>query len=255
VVRDTGNRIAPACDYSGVDCQNAREAISALLDDEGSDVPGWVLDEHLDSCADCRRWESAAHAVTRTARLRPLRPASGGSDAVVAAVLARSRPPRRPTSLTFARLGLVAVGIVQAAITLPELLFGRDHAAPVHVAHEMGAFAMALAAGFLIAAWKPDRARGMHALVGVAAALLVVTAALDLLHGRTDIGDEAPHLLAIIGWLLLGRLAAATPSPAADPAWSRLPVNRSAIGRRAPSGIGATDPRPQATEAGDRRAG
>ncbi|HEY5014390.1 MAG TPA: hypothetical protein VIK61_17030, partial [Acidimicrobiia bacterium] len=114
----------------------------------------------------------------------------------------------------------------------PVLLYGRDHTAPVHVAHETGAFAMALAVGFVVAAWRPDRARGMQALVGAAVALLVVTAALDLLHGRTDMGDEAPHLLAIAGWLLLVRVAVATPAPTVDLSRSRVPTVRAARGRR-----------------------
>jgi peptidoglycan/LPS O-acetylase OafA/YrhL len=131
-------------------------------------------------------------------------------------VLARSRPPRRPSVLTLVRGALALVGLAQVAIAAPLLLSGHDHAAPEHVAHEMGAFAMALGFGFLLAAWKPDRARGMHGLVGVAAVLLVVTAAVDLAHGRTDFGDEAPHVFAVVGWLLLGWLAVATPSRAAE---------------------------------------
>src|SRR5262249_54494357 len=90
-------------------------------------------------------------------------------------------------------------------------------------------------------AWKPDRARGMHALVGAAAVLLVITAAIDLAHGRTDFGDEAPHLLAVAGWLLLGRLAAATPSPAAAVGRSR-PLGGGPLGaggRRARAGMAA----------------
>lgn len=215
-----------------MNCQAAREAISALLDNEDPGVPGWVLDEHVAACADCRRWQDAAHDVTRSSRLGPARPVSVGPDELVAAVLEHSRPPRRPTSLTLARAGLVAVGITQAAITLPVLVYGRDQSAPVHVAHEMGAFAMALAVGFVVAAWKPDRARGMQTLVGAAVVLLVVTALLDLLHGRTDMGDEVPHLLAVVGWLLLVRVAVATPAPTADPSWSRAPTLRAVRGRR-----------------------
>jgi predicted anti-sigma-YlaC factor YlaD len=218
-----------------VNCQSAREAISALLDDEDPGIPGWVIDDHLEHCAACRRWQSEAHAVTRTARLGPVRPINVGSDELISAVLEHSRPPRRPTSLTWARAGLVAVGAAQVAITAPLLLFGRDHAAPEHVAHEVGAFAIALGVGFLVAAWKPDRARGMQAVVGVTATLLVVTALLDLLHGRTDVGDEAPHLLAVAGWLLLSRVAVATPSPTSDPNWSLAPV-RAVTARRLPVG-------------------
>jgi predicted anti-sigma-YlaC factor YlaD len=235
-----GNRTGTPIDYLVVRCQTAREAISALLDGEDPGVEGWALDDHVLACADCRRWQSAAHAVTRNGRLGPARPVTVGSDELIAAVLAHSRPPRRPTSLTWARVCLVAVGVSQAAITAPLLIYGRDRTAPVHIAHEVGAFAMALAVGFLVAALKPDRARGMQALVGAAAALLVVTALLDLLNGRTDLGDEAPHLLAVLGWLLLVRVAAETPSTTVDSRWSLAPVVRAVTGRRAPVSEGAS---------------
>jgi predicted anti-sigma-YlaC factor YlaD len=125
----------------------------------------------------------------------------------------------------------------------------------------MGAFAMALAVGFVMAAWRPDRAHGMRTIVGTVAALLVVTSVLDLLHGRTDFGDEAPHLLAVAGWLLLVHLASATPSNTVDPRWSLAPVVRVFTGRRtpvdsitpwrAPAGTGSGT----AAEAARRRAG
>src|SRR5437762_3458898 len=62
-----------------------------------------------------------------------------------------------------------------------------------------------------VAAWRPDRALGMRAMIGVAAALLVVTAAIDAAGGRTSLADEAPHLLAVAGWLMLRYLASVTP--------------------------------------------
>jgi predicted anti-sigma-YlaC factor YlaD len=217
-----------------VDCETAREAISALLDDELGRRDRAALEYHLSSCTGCSRWQQLAHEVTRNARLEPARPVPTRSDVLVSEVRGRSRPPRHPTNLTWARIGLVAVAVAQAGITVPSLLYGRDQRAPVHVAHEVGAFAMALAVGFLVAAWRPERARGMRAVVGAAAALLVVTAAADLLRGRTDFGDEAPHLLAVTGWLLLVYVAAATPSTTLDPTWSIMPTLHRVSGRRAP---------------------
>ena len=69
---------------------------------------------------------------------------------------------------------------------------------------------VALAVGFLMAAWRPALASGMRTVVGAAAVLLVVTAAIDLIAGRTGAGDEAPDVLAVAGWLLLCRVAADT---------------------------------------------
>jgi predicted anti-sigma-YlaC factor YlaD len=218
-----------------VNCETAREAISTRLDGEVARVHDHSLDDHVDACAACRRWRELAHEVTRSVRLQPARPVTMQSDLLVRAVLARSRPPRRPTRLACARGALIATALAQAAITAPLLVYGRDHAAPVHVAHEEGAFAMALAIGFLVAAWRPDRAKGMRTVVGATAALLVVTAVADLVSGRTGIADEAPHALAVVGWLLLAYVAAATPSTTFDPSWSLRPALRAVTGRRGPN--------------------
>ena len=120
----------------------------------------------------------------------------------------------RSLALTRGALALVAVG--QLVVTIPPLLFGTDHDAPMHVAHELGAFDMALAVGFLVAVFRPSRAPGMRTLVGCAALLLVATAAIDLLTGRTTASDELPHLLAVAGWLLLRRIAVLAPPNADD---------------------------------------
>lgn len=212
-------------------CETAREAISALLDNEDSGVDPRELEEHLVDCLDCRTWQTWAHEVTRHARLEPARAVTVPSDELVRLVLAHSRPPRRPALVTVVRGGLVAVAAAQVWVTVPILLSGHDHTAPEHIAHEIGAFAMAMAVGFVVAAWKPDRAHGMHALVGAVAVLLVVTSTVDLLHGRTELGDEVPHLLAVAGWLLLVYLARATPSTTLDPGRALTPVVRSSPGR------------------------
>ena len=261
LTRDIGNPTGVPIDYVVVNCETAREAISALLDDEDPGIDRQELDRHLLACPGCRHWRTAAHEVTRNARLEPARPATVPSDELVGAVLAHSRPPRRPGALTWARIGLLAVAAVQALVTAPLLLSGHDHAAPTHIAHEIGAFAMALAVGFVVAAWKPDRAHGMRTLVGALVALLAAVAVLDLLHGRTHIGDEAPHLLPVVGWLLLIYLASGTPSTTVDPSRSLAQVVRAFTGRRA--GHGAVLPgRAQAkaeespaAEPGRRRAG
>jgi RNA polymerase sigma-70 factor (ECF subfamily) len=46
-------------DYRYVDCEVAREALSARIDGEREPVPSARLDEHLDQCADCRSWLEA----------------------------------------------------------------------------------------------------------------------------------------------------------------------------------------------------
>ncbi len=214
-----------------MDCATAREAISAMADAEDPGADSGDVAAHLAQCAACRAWRDAAHEVTRRARLEVAQPVPARAREVAAAVRARTWVPRRARLATLARAGLLAIAIGQLAYTIPCLVFGHDHSAPQHIAREMGSFDAAVAAGFLVAAWRPGRALGMRAMVGVAAVLLLVTAAIDLVSGRTSAGDEAPHLLTLAGWLLVCYLAWVTPPaaararpvPAAGP-WSWLPV-------------------------------
>ena len=105
------------------------------------------------------------------------------------------------------RVALVAVAAAQLALAIPGLVYGTDEGAPIHVAHEAGSWSLALAVGFLFAAWRPLRAVGMLPFVGALAAGLLFTAGLDLAHGKALALDESSHLLELIGtgllWLLV----------------------------------------------------
>jgi predicted anti-sigma-YlaC factor YlaD len=196
-----------------MDCGSAREAISALLDEEVLGVEREDLQAHLANCPECRLWREDAHRLTRRVRLAPAQPVPSPPESLFDALGASARPSPWPTSLTLTRLALMVVGVVQIAwVGVPTLIFGTDRGSPIHVAHEMGSFDVALAVGFLLAAWRPARAHGIRTLVGAAALLLVATAALDLALGRTTVADEAPHLLAVAGWLLLRQLAGLMPT-------------------------------------------
>lgn len=213
VAAAAGNQLAGPSDIESVDCGFARQTISALLDEESLGVEGEALDAHLAGCPECRRWREEAHRLTRRVRLAPAHVVPPRGERFLDTVGASARPLRWSQQLALTRFALVAVALVQIAwVGLPTLIFGTDRGSPIHVAHEMGSFDVALAVGFLVAAWRPARAHGMRTLVGAAALLLVATAMLDLALGRTTASDEAPHLLAIAGWLLLRQLAALTPS-------------------------------------------
>jgi predicted anti-sigma-YlaC factor YlaD len=220
-----------------MDCEDAREAISALLDDEPVGVDPTELSSHVAECRDCDAWRESAHRITRRARLTPARSAPTAPTTLFAAIRDEMKRSSRTRAVpTGARLGLVVIAIAQIVLTLPALIFGSDHEAPMHVAHEMGSFDMALAIGFLIVAWQPQRARGMHLLVGAAAALLIVTAVIDLLAGRTSFSDEAPHLLVLIGWMLMFRVASQSPRNADGDRRQGFP------GRRQPAIFGSDLP-------------
>jgi predicted anti-sigma-YlaC factor YlaD len=203
--------LARSRDLRGMDCESAREAISASLDGELGAEEARFLEGHLRVCAECRRWREDAYELTRRVRLSVVTDAPAPDPGLGAAATAARYERPQPRAVLLARVGLVLLALGQIAITIPALVFGTDHDAPIHVAHEMGSFDLAIAVGFLVAAWRPQRAKGMHVLVGVAAVLLFVTALIDLAAGRTTPLDEAPHLLTVAGWLLLELLARREP--------------------------------------------
>lgn len=198
-----------------MDCTTAREAISAALDGEAPGVAAAELAAHVEACPACRGWRDQVHLLTRRVRLQaaPRLEPPGRLVGDVLRVAATRR--RRASPVAPARLGLVAAGVAQLAISVPALVLGHDHGAPVHVAHELGSLDAAVGLGFLAAAWRPSLAAGMRAVMGAAALLLVSTAILDLVAGRTGLGEEAWHLVVVVGCLLLWRAAAFVPPGAA----------------------------------------
>ena len=213
-------------------CDKIREAISARIDGEDPGLPADALDAHLPVCAACRAWEQRAHAVTRRARL-------GGSyldhdltsQVLTGFSTARGGRGRRLTQ----RTGLMAVAVVQLAITVPLLLLGHDHDAGVHAAHELGSFNLALAIAFAVGAVRPALSAGLAWPCGIAAAGLAGTAIADLFAGQTFGADEAQHLVAVAGAALLVWQARTS---RAGSAGSALSVGRDQAGIR-PAATGA----------------
>jgi predicted anti-sigma-YlaC factor YlaD len=215
-----------------MDCDSAREAISAGIDGESSDLPDDVLETHLASCACCRAWQQRAHAVTRRARLGGAFLDHDLASRVLAAVPAAEPWWRRGTTR---RAALLALALGQLAIAAPMLILGRDHDAGVHAAHELGSFNLALAVAFAVGAVRPKLSAGLAWPCGIAALGLAVTAIADLISGQALGLDEAMHLVAVAGAALL--------------AWqARLPDVRSA-GSAIVAGVAAEGPRPAADEA------
>jgi predicted anti-sigma-YlaC factor YlaD len=183
-----------------MECDRAREAISARIDGEDPGVPGGALEAHLAGCDACRNWQQRAHVVTRRARL-------GGpfldrdlTGQVLAAI--PPAPARRRLRLAV-RAALLAVALGQLAITVPLLILGHDHDAGAHAAHELGSFDLALAIAFVVGAIRPPLSAGLAWPCGIAAGGLVGTAIVDLIGGQAIGADEAQHLIAAAGAALL----------------------------------------------------
>jgi predicted anti-sigma-YlaC factor YlaD len=183
-----------------MECDRAREAISAQIDGEVTGVPEGALDEHLAGCQACSDWQQRAHAMTRRARLGGHFLERDLTGQVLAAI--PPAPARRRLRLAM-RAALVAVALGQLAITLPLLALGHDPEAGTHAAHELGSFDLALTIAFIIGALRPALSAGLAWPCGIAAGGLVATALADLAGGRTIGADEAQHLIAVAGALLL----------------------------------------------------
>jgi predicted anti-sigma-YlaC factor YlaD len=186
-------------------CDRAREHLSASLD--GATVaPEPAVARHLETCPACASWLRQAADVTRALRVVPADEVPDLTESLLVAYRA-SAPGARPAAGRGLRWALAFVALAQLAIAVPSLVFGNDAGAPVHVAHELGSWDIALAVGFLYAARRPARAFGLLPLVGTLVGLLAVTSALDLLGGRTATIAELPHALAVLGCCLLAALA------------------------------------------------
>jgi predicted anti-sigma-YlaC factor YlaD len=201
--------------------ERVRAALSARLDGEQSTELVVPVAEHLDGCAACQQWQQAAEQVTPRVRQAAGRPVPDRTEQLLAAILADQAPPRRPRRIRLeARAGLAAVAAAQFVAIVPALVFGNaGGGTPVHASRELGVFNLALAAGFAVAAVRPALARGMLPLAGVATAALAVLAFVDSALGYTTLIAETPHLITLVGAVLLFVLARAGRNDAGRP-WS-----------------------------------
>jgi predicted anti-sigma-YlaC factor YlaD len=188
-------------------CDRFREAASARMDGEGSPVPAAALDEHLAGCPACASWAAAAATVTRRARLAPA-PAVPDLTAVVLAALPDRLPgaaaaARARLVSTAVRLALLAVGVAQIGLATPSLLHGAGAmSAPVHMAHETGAWNLGLAVAFLACAAAPRLAAGTLPFLVTFTVVLTVTTVGDLEAGHVHADRVVGHLLLVVGLVL-----------------------------------------------------
>jgi predicted anti-sigma-YlaC factor YlaD len=191
----------------------AREALSAWLDGETS-VPGRAeVNAHVTDCSACQSWQESAHRLARREWVKPARPMPDDTARILEAVLddRAARGGSRGPGLV--RAGLALVAMAQLVIVIPALVLGdAGIGVPPHASRELGAFNLALAVGFAAAALRPTRARGMRPLVGAATACLVVLAAVDTVNGETTLLAEVPHLIAVVGLVLLHIVAERSPT-------------------------------------------
>jgi predicted anti-sigma-YlaC factor YlaD len=211
-----------------MNCDEARLVLSAVLDDEAAPGEGSAADEHLATCARCREWAAAMHAVNRAMRLEEA--AVTDMTAPIMAAWDRTQAESERRAPVYARVGLLVMGMIELFLSVPLLLETRPQfLGPMqHAGRELGAFGVTLAAAFLLAAWD-GRARGRFEVVATAIGLLVLTGLSDILHAETAPHYELAHLPGVVGLGLLWILARREPP---------LERPRAGFRRPHPAGIG-----------------
>ncbi len=185
-----------------VDCSRYRDALSARLDGEAIGLPPGQLHRHLARCAGCRDFEAKGATLNRAIRVAP----ANVPDLTGTIEERLAREPAPACRERAVRWCLALVALLQLSIALPALL-GVVPSLSAHDARHVGAFALAVAAGFAYVAWRPRAAGGLLPVVAVLVGAVVVTAAVDVIHGiesaPVELADHAPELIGLVlVWLL-----------------------------------------------------
>ena len=198
-------------DELGRRCAGFREAISARLDGESLGMPVAELDGHLAECVPCAAWSSQAAGVTRQARIAPAPPVPDLTAVILAALPSSPMTAAAVRSRVLGaalRLTLLAIGLAQAGLAWPALQRGAGAmSAPVHMAHETGAWNLAVAVAFLAVAAAPQLAPGALPLLASFSVLLGAFTLSDLDAGWVHVERAVLHVLLLAGVGLVAMLA------------------------------------------------
>lgn len=186
-------------------CDQIREAISARLDGEDPGVETTVVDTHVASCPGCRAFVEGTAALHRSLRLAPAPPVPDLTPRVLAAIGSHATGREAGSRERGLRIALALLGLMQLAVAVPVLL-GSDGGGDIHSARHLGSFSIALAVGFLFAAWRPARVTGLLPVTVALVVCVLGTSLLDVIGGRTAAAGEANHAIEVAGlvaaWLL-----------------------------------------------------
>jgi predicted anti-sigma-YlaC factor YlaD len=189
-------------------CEAVRTALSARLDGYAGEG-GAVVDTHLAGCGDCRAWLDAADETARSLRAQSFEVPD--LTAPILAAVAADRAAARAGRRVVLQVALALSALVQLALAIPSLFLPAGDAF-VHVGREAASFDIALAVGFALAAWRPERARAFVPVAFVLAGCLILTSTFDIARGIAVPAHEIAHVAALAQAGLLSALARMTPS-------------------------------------------
>ncbi|MCV7075753.1 zf-HC2 domain-containing protein [Mycobacterium szulgai] len=189
-----------------MDCEVAREALSARLDGEREPVPSARVDEHLEECADCRNWfdqaADQAHSLRRLVESRPVITSLGPIE------IGRV-PPRRRVRMSWSRWALLGVGVAQLVLAVVQglgLRVGLAHVHPAgsasHLLNESTSWSVALAVVMIGTALWPRAAAGLAGVLAVFVGVLSVYVVVDAMSGAVTAARILTHVPVLIGAVL-----------------------------------------------------
>ncbi|MCX8556958.1 MULTISPECIES: zf-HC2 domain-containing protein [Mycobacteriaceae] len=188
-----------------MECEIAREALSARMDGEHEPVPARRVDEHLASCPECRQWQDELNSQMDL--LRGLIAADRTRMTAVTDSVAQPALPETRDGLDRVRIALAVVGGIQIVLAV---LQAAGVSIGVHVGHSMGghvvnestAWSVALGVAMLVAAARPAAAMGLAIVGGVFTLVLTGYVVVDGLTGAVGAVRMLSHLPALAGVVL-----------------------------------------------------
>lgn len=191
-----------------MDCNIAREALSARVDGEREPVPAARVDEHLASCSDCRDWY--AGVVDQTHLFRRL---AGRSHVASVPILEPTEAVARTSRVRFLnwqQAALAVVGVLQIAVALAQGLgagmgmpSSNHHAlAAEHLMNESTAWSLALGVAMVAAAVRPVVVAGLASVLAAFTAVLAIYVISDAAAGAVTLLRVVSHLPVLAGTVL-----------------------------------------------------
>jgi predicted anti-sigma-YlaC factor YlaD len=196
-------------------CEDVQAALSARLDGEDAGLDDEVVDGHVSGCPICAAWLAGTRALT-LAQEDPPDLTGRIMEAVGPYVVRRRAAADEHARRQILRVAVAVAAVVQLALAVPTFLSTQ------HTGREMASFDIAVAVGFLLAAYRPARARAFVPVALVLAVCLAVSSGIDISRGVTTVGHEFGHLVAVVQAGLLWALGRSrTPARVPEPRVAR----------------------------------
>jgi RNA polymerase sigma-70 factor, ECF subfamily len=221
-------------DDGHMQCDVAREALSARIDGEREPVPAARVDEHLETCRECCAWYVLADEQAKSLTFRAGEPRRDLSAHILIAAgiepVGRYHRWARWTRRYGARWALLGVGVVQLALAVAQMggadfgmLAGSAHQSGAmngeHLMNETTAWSFALGLGMVVAGVWPAAAAGIACIVGIFAVALAGYVITDSMADQVTAIRVLSHLPVIVGAVLAAmvyrQVRATKPTPPA----------------------------------------